>query len=112
MPEADFDFKPAPDIFSFREQAVHIAYAIEWNILLMQKQPVDWVPGDRLKMSQAELAVYAREQFVHFENFVDTSQVNPVLTEQIVDVLSHNAHHRGQMTTYLRLKGIKPPAYR
>ncbi|MEM9525250.1 MAG: DinB family protein [Bacteroidota bacterium] len=112
MPEEYFDYKPTPDVLSFREQAVHIAYAIEWNILLMQKKPVDWVPGNRLEMSQAELSAYARAQFVHFENFVDTSIVNPVFTEQIVDVLSHNAHHRGQMTTYLRLRGIKPTAYR
>ncbi len=26
--------------------------------------------------------------------------------------LSHDAHHRGQVEVYLRLKGVKPPAYR
>jgi len=27
-------------------------------------------------------------------------------------MLAHDAHHRGQVEVYLRLKGIKPPAYR
>lgn len=27
-------------------------------------------------------------------------------------MLTHDAHHRGQMEVYLRLKGVKPPAYR
>ena len=32
-------------------------------------------------------------------------------TEWLWSYFTHTAHHRGQAEVYLRLKGIKPPAY-
>ena len=29
----------------------------------------------------------------------------------VVVIITHTAHHRGQAEVYLRVKGIKPPAY-
>ena len=32
--------------------------------------------------------------------------------ELTLGVMTHMAHHRGQVEVYLRVKGIKPPTYK
>ncbi|WP_303316192.1 DinB family protein [Flavivirga abyssicola] len=58
------------------------------------------------------MIIYANDQFDKLLTFINDVKETSELTEKLIDVLNHNAHHRGQMTTYLRMKGITPPSYR
>ena len=111
MPESDFLYKPNKDVRSFSALASHTVYSIEWNIELMKGTPIKWEPGNEDRFSKTELIKYANKQFNSLNSFINDAKKSQTLTEKIIDVLNHNAHHRGQMTTYLRLLGIKPPAY-
>lgn len=112
MPESEYMYKPVDNVRSYSALASHIIYSIEWNVELMKGIPIKWEPGDEERYTKQELLAYANETFEHFIEFVDSAEVSLKLTEQIIDVLNHNAHHRGQMITYLRIKGITPPKYR
>ncbi len=112
MPEDDFGFQPSEELRSFKALACHTIYSIEWNMELMKEKPIKWEPGDENRYSKEELLNYANEQFISLQTFIDNVKENPELTDKIIDVLNHNAHHRGQMVTYLRLKDIVPPDYK
>ncbi|WP_158655137.1 DinB family protein [Flavivirga eckloniae] len=112
MPESDFDYKPTEKVRSYSALASHTVYSIDWNIELMKGTPVKWNPGDEDCFSKAELVTYANDEFDRLITFINNAKETPKLTNQLIDVLNHNAHHRGQMITYLRLKDITPPNYR
>ncbi len=112
MPEEEFKFKPTKDVRSFGAQAFHIIYSVEWFIPKLKGQPIKWQPGDEERMNKKELIQYADQRFDSLITLIASSKVSNELTDTIIDLLNHNAHHRGQMTTYLRLKGLKPPNYR
>jgi len=112
MPESDYAYKPTDNVRTYGALASHVVYSIEWNIELMKGTPIKWAPGDENRYTKKDLILYANEQFDNFIQFVHGSEENPILTEKIIDVLNHNAHHRGQMTAYLRMKGITPPNYK
>ncbi|WP_282136633.1 DinB family protein [Seonamhaeicola maritimus] len=112
MPETEYMYKPANDVRTFTALASHVLYSIEWNIALMKNKPIKWQPGDENRFSRQQLVEYANNEFNNLIEFVASAKASPELTEKIVDVLNHNAHHRGQMITYLRIKGITPPEYR
>ncbi len=112
MPAKDFMYKPAEDVRTYAALASHIVYSIEWNIELMKRTPIAWAPGDENRFSKEELLTYANLQFDALIMFIEKAKESPELTDKIIDVLNHNAHHRGQMTIYLRIKGIAPPKYR
>ncbi len=113
MPEDDFDFKPSEDVRSFKAQAYHIVYSIDYFNRVFQgnAQPA-WAPGDENSKSKKELAKWAIEQFDIINATILAAPNNERLTVGIISYLDHNAHHRGQMISYLRAKGITPPAYR
>ncbi|TGV02548.1 hypothetical protein EM932_10245 [Flavivirga rizhaonensis] len=109
MPENDYLYKPVENVRSYTALASHAIYSIEWNIELMKGSPIKWEPGNEDRFSKEELIVYANEQFDNLLNFVAHAKETTELTNKIIDVLNHNAHHRGQMITYLRMKGVTPP---
>ncbi len=108
MPEKDFKYKPTDEVRSFSALASHVVYSIEWNIELMKGAPIKWEPGDEERYSKEELIQYANVQFDHLIKFIGSAKETPELTDKIIDVLNHNSLHRGQLITYLRLKGLKP----
>ncbi len=112
MPEADYKYKPTDAVRSYAAQAFHIVYTIEWFLPKLKGNPVKWNPGDEERMSKTDLVKYADEQFDALKAFINEAESSPKLTDEIINLLNHNAHHRGQMTTYLRMKSIKPPKYR
>ncbi len=112
MPENDYLYQPTESVRTYTALASHIVYSIEWNIELMKGAPIKWAPGDENRFTKQELISYANDQFDSLIEFIKEAEVSPKLTDKIIDILNHNAHHRGQMITYLRLKGITPPKYR
>lgn len=113
MPEADYSFNPNEEQRTFGAQAYHIAYSIDYYRRAFQNRgQAEWSPGDENIKSKAELIKWAGEQFDAMHKLILASEQNDAVTALVISYLDHNAHHRGQMVSYLRMKGIKPPAYR
>jgi len=113
MPEGDYDFKPNDDQRTFAAQAYHIAYSIEYfHKAFSAGGNTPWEPGDEDSKSKDELIKWAEAKFDEMNAFILGSESNDQLTGGVVYYLDHNSHHRGQIITYLRMKGIKPPSYK
>ncbi|MEM6831599.1 MAG: hypothetical protein AAF551_13905, partial [Bacteroidota bacterium] len=65
--------------------------------------------GGEDQMTKKELINFGDKQFDKLVEFIKAAKETPTLTDKLIDVLNHNAHHQGQMVTYLRLKDIAPP---
>ena len=112
MPEAQLDFKPAPESMSFRELIHHMAYSLLWmDKNCMQNVEDTWAPP-AVPASAKQLTNYLRDSF-------DTVAVNIAAVDQPGEtyiaafyfMIEHNAHHRGQAVTYLRCCAVEPPAF-
>lgn len=113
MPDDKFDYQPNDDVRTFQAQAYHVVYSIDYYNRLFKGNPQpSWKPDAEDSKSKAELAKWAAEQFDAINETILAADNNPRLTAGIMSYLDHNAHHRGQMITYLRMNGIKPPNYR
>ncbi|KYG77686.1 MULTISPECIES: DinB family protein [Roseivirga] len=113
MPEDDYSFKPNDDQRTFAAQAYHIVYSIDYfHRALSNGGNAQWAPGDENSKSKKELIEWANAKFDEINKFILEQESNDGLTAGVVSYLDHNSHHRGQIVTYLRMKGIAPPQYR
>jgi uncharacterized damage-inducible protein DinB len=132
MPESGIGFKPTPEVRSFAEQMLHLAGGnyMFGAVAAGKENPWDFTKGKdpvnvaEFKQSKAALLKFVMESYDFAINAVKgltTSQLDDtvqffsmkmprhlVLTKGI----EHQAHHRGQTTIYLRLKGVTPPSER
>ncbi len=113
MPEDDYSFKPNDDQRTFAAQAYHIVYSIDYfHRALSNGGNAQWAPGDENSKSKKELIEWANAKFDEINKFILEQESNDSLTAGVVSYLDHNSHHRGQIVTYLRMKGVAPPQYR
>lgn len=126
MPENQYGCKPVADEMSFRAQLLHTSQNVNWlTSTHLTTKPVP-VPESTLKdTGQSKAAVeqlvaqafdYAIESVRAFDadklNEKVTFFAGPLSKRQIMNLLNdHQTHHRGQLVVYLRMNGIKPPAY-
>ncbi len=122
MPSEGYDFKPNPEELSFGQLMIHIA-----------AQNSDSCASAAGTKPLAEPAATDRQTAIKFltDSFdkctkeleaTPPEQLNkevykfrgqPVLArEALWYTFTHMAHHRGQAEVYLRVKNIKPPAWR
>jgi uncharacterized damage-inducible protein DinB len=129
MPEGDLDFRPVPEVMTFREIARHVlgaSYALTGMLLdgmeKMDRQElvrrVAQFPGDmgaallaselraRLDERLPALAAQSPEFYAGIITRFDGQQVTRL--EMIQTIKEHELTHRSQMFLYLRLKGIVP----
>jgi uncharacterized damage-inducible protein DinB len=128
MPAEGYDFKPNPDELSFGQLMIHIAAqnsdscasATGTKPLAGLSNEMIPPPTDRqtaikfLTLSfdkcAKDLDAMPPEQW---NKEVYKFQGKPVLAnEALWYTFTHMAHHRGQAEVYLRVKNIKPPAWR
>lgn len=132
MPDDGYTFKPNPEEMSFGQLMGHIANvnlnacanasgltkpALAPNLMAWSKDP------QKVEVTKADSIAFLKESFAFCDKAVaamtperfDTIQGPPnrKLTgfEWLWGYFTHTAHHRGQAEVYLRVKGIKPPAY-
>ena len=126
MPENQYGYKPATDEMSFRAQLLHISQNVSWltsTHLTTQASPFS---DSSLKdTGQSKAAIeqliaqafdYAIESVRAFDAAGLEEKVSffagPLSKRQIMNLLNdHQSHHRGQLIVYLRMNGVKPPAY-
>jgi len=127
MPEDSLNFKPTPEIRSFAVQMLHLAF---WNYGLAgwvagKPNPFGKDQGNLESKSEYKTKAALRKVVEQSYDFVidavaaldDAKLLEPVTyfnskatrLLSLTTALDHQAHHRGQTTIYLRLKGITPP---
>jgi uncharacterized damage-inducible protein DinB len=133
IPEGKYEWKPHDKSMILGYLAMMVATIPSWIVMEIKQNDLDVAPADGGKMEQkrmetsAELvaaldksAAEARAAFAETnDEHLKTSwrllaRGNVVLEapryEMIQDTINHWAHHRGQLTVYLRLMGAKVPA--
>lgn len=132
MPEDAIGFKPTPEIRSFAEQMLHLAggnYMFA-AVASGKENPWDFTKGKdpvnvpEFKANKAALLKFVMESYdfaIDAVKALTSAQLDEVV--QLFNMkmprhmllakgIEHAAHHRGQTTIYLRLKGITPPSER
>lgn len=133
VPEGKSDWKPHEKSMAFGYLANMVATIPMWISMQINQNELDIAPKDGSKFEQKQLntsaefiealdkaAAGAREAFEqttddHLNTNWQLKAAGNVVAEapryeMIQDSLLHLAHHRGQMTVYLRLLGAKVPA--
>jgi uncharacterized damage-inducible protein DinB len=131
MPEDGITFKPTPEIRSFAEHYLHVAgtnYAFASaasgrdNPYAMKGKDPEQM--EDLKQDKARLLEFVMASYDFMIDAVKGLS-DSALDEDVeffrmkmgrhlllAKAMEHHAHHRGQTTVYLRLKGITPPSER
>ena len=121
MPEADFAFKPTPEVRSFGQILGHVADAnnLFCSALLGQANPS---PGiEKGKTSKADLVAALKASYEYCGRAYATSDADAGTMVKmfghehsrfsaLLGNTTHNWEHYGNLVTYLRLKGMVPPS--
>lgn len=111
MPVKLDDFKPADDVWNFKEQLHHIAYGIEWwNENYVKGIKTAWEPP-AVKKNRKETVTYLNQAYDAWKDAVKKANMNDELIKGFYATLDHITHHRGQLVVYLRCNGIAAPEY-
>lgn len=127
MPATQFDFRPTEDIMSFAKLFSHIGVSLDYYTEILDGTP----HKEEIKSKEKKVVLtYLQERFERFEDALSllnpsdlynpkhklNTRLDGVLYSSDYDILmlayNHTVHHKGQATTYLRLKDIVPPQYR
>lgn len=132
MPEEAIGFKPTPEIRSFAEQMLHLAggnYMFA-SVASGKDNPWDFTKGKdpvnvpEFKANKAALLKFVMESYdfaieavkgltsAQLDEGVQLFNMKMPRHMLLAKGIEHAAHHRGQTTIYLRLKGITPPSER
>ncbi len=124
MPEAEYSFRPTPEVRSFGELVAHIA---EGQYLLCssakgEPSPVAIGELEKSKINKADLIAALQAAYDYcdplFASLTDSQlgdkvqffgRENPK-SFPFTLVVAHTWEHYGNMVTYLRMKGIVPPS--
>lgn len=133
VPEGKYDWKPHEKSMIFGYLVNMVATIPMWITMQVNQEELDVAPAEGSKMEQKKLdtsaaliealdkaAADARSAFEKTsDEHLKTSWrllargkvvMEAPRYEMIQDTINHWAHHRGQMTVYLRLMGAKVPA--
>ncbi len=133
VPEGKYDWKPHDKSMIFGYLADMIATMPSWIAMAITKDELDVAPVDGPKMERARNDTSAALLKALDKSATDARAALKGTTEEylltswrllargkvvmelprhvmIQDTINHWAHHRGQMTVYLRLMGAKVPA--
>jgi len=111
MTETNYEFKPAGEVWNFRELLHHIAYGIEWwgdNYIKDNKTEWNQPPA---KATKKEVVDYLNKAYASLKETISKGKLSGEAVRGFHATMDHITHHRGQATIYLRCKGITPPAY-
>jgi uncharacterized damage-inducible protein DinB len=133
VPDGQYDYKPHDKSMIFGYLADMVATIPSWIAAIVSQDSLDVAPADgssmkpQKKTTAAELIAALDESATKAREALNTTTDAHLATswqlkarghvvqeaprhEFIADSLNHWAHHRGQMTVYLRLLGAKVPS--
>jgi uncharacterized damage-inducible protein DinB len=111
MPEADYSFKPADEVWSFGALIHHIAYGILWwEANYIKGKQSEWAPP-AIQHSKKEINAYLETAYDSLKKTLSNGKLSDEAVNGFHATLDHITHHRGQAVTYLRCRGIVPPEY-
>ncbi|GHB60621.1 DinB family protein [Persicitalea jodogahamensis] len=125
MPEDGLDYKPTPEIRSFKEQMLHLANG-NFNFSSAASGKENPYKGKNLeKMEEFNTKGAVTKVVLESYDFAiaalsGTSDADMNANIKLfgrdmsrgvayAKAFEHQTHHRGQATIYIRMKGIKPP---
>lgn len=121
MPEADYSFRPAPEVRTFGQIVGHIADD-QFYFCSTVKGESKETDIEKTVKTKAELVAKLKEAFAYcdavYDGFTDAHATEKVKTfageRTKLSILSFNyAHtyeHYGNIVTYMRIKGLVPPS--
>jgi uncharacterized damage-inducible protein DinB len=121
MPEANYAFKPTPEVRSFGQLVGHVADASYMFCAQAQGEANPAKNIEKTKTSKVDLVASLKDAVAYcnktFDGMTDAngSEMVKLFNFQVskLSVLSlntaHTDEHYGNMVTYLRIKGIVPP---
>jgi uncharacterized damage-inducible protein DinB len=123
MPEANYSFKPTPDVRSFGGLVGHVAASQYGTCARLKGDAVPEAVGGYEKLATKAELVKAMQDSIAFcdgvyGSMTDESVLKPTKLGQneVIPVntlwgnISHSNEHYGNMVTYMRLKGLVPPS--
>jgi len=124
VPENEYAFKPTPQVRSFGELVGHIADAQNFfcgvasgsnpdysDAIEKSKSPTKAALVSALKASVAACDdVYAKTTAANALELVKAGKGDALRGMMLVDNISHDNEHYGNIVTYMRLKGHVPPS--
>ena len=122
MPEADYAFKPTPEVRSFGQLVGHVADAQFLFCAPVLGEGPKASSVEKTKTSKADLVQALKAGFAYcdkaYKEMTDAHAAEMISffghdTARLSVLAFSNAHndeHYGNMVTYLRLKGLVPPS--
>ena len=121
MPEAEYGFKPAPEVRTYGQLVAHIADA---NRLICGAAKGElYTPTiEKTKTTKAEIVAALQESIAYcdalYDSMTDAEAMKLVKlfgrertkAAALFMNVSHDNEHYGNQVTYLRIKGIVPPS--
>jgi uncharacterized damage-inducible protein DinB len=121
MPEEKYDFKPTPEIYTFRDQLVHCAGIVQRYV--DTAKGTKSAPHAQKTLTKAEVLVLLKETFKTGQELLGSvndaqllEQVKFPFGDRMVTRFAfwqgpiyQIRNHHGQLVVYLRLNGIVPP---
>jgi len=123
MPEDKYDFRPTPEVSTFREQLIHMMSNMNWITKDYLKSAGLQHDLKTIDPSKADLMVILEQAFDNAAAALSTvsasdleGRVNFFAGEknvlQMIELMDdHLSVHKGQLIVYLRLNGIAPPRF-
>jgi uncharacterized damage-inducible protein DinB len=118
-PDYLLGWRPNEDMRTFGQLYVHFSSPLDWWLTLSLKDGGQWIPSiqrqtdDKQKLDNDMVTSFDRmERYLRAADLTKMYEFKgePVSGNWIVlHLLEHDAHHRGQIITYLRVNGIIPP---
>jgi uncharacterized damage-inducible protein DinB len=122
MPSEGYDFKPNPEELSFGQLMIHIAAQNSDSCATATGTKPLAEPAATDRQTAIKFLTDSFDRCTKELDAMPPEQLNkevykfrgqPVLArEALWYTFTHMAHHRGQAEVYLRVKNIKPPAWR
>jgi len=112
FPAELYEFRPAPEVRTFAEQARHAAF---WNRYLAATLRGETPDGSANELPAAELPDKPRIVQALRDSFAAVAGAaagNADAAGDVISYIGHNSEHYGQMVIYYRLNGLVPPASR
>ena len=124
MPEADYGFKPSPDVRSFGQQVAHVADD-QYNLCAPAKgetRKAAYTEIENTLSKKADLVAALKQAFAYCDGAYDaltdasgaeifkSGQMGRTKFEMLNWNLWHTWEHYGNVVVYLRMKGLVPPS--